>query len=99
MHPKFIKSLLDILLPPDLVKIDMSSGLGKLITGNIKNDTDNPDSGKNVIEKLKERIKTSFDGLEIPDSPMLSGNTPEVKARRAKIKKAFEIYNKVVPAT
>ena len=90
LNPLEEVSLLDVILPPDLVKIDMSSGLGKLITGNIKNDTDNPDSGKNVIEKLKERIKTSFDGLEIPDSPMLSGNTPEVKARRKKIKKAFE---------
>jgi len=90
MNPLEEKSLLDIILPPGLVKIDMSSVLGKLITGNIKNDTDNPDSGKNVIEKLKERIKSSFDGLEIPDSPMLTGNTPEVKARREKIKNAFE---------
>jgi hypothetical protein len=90
LNPLEELSLLDLLLPPDLVKIDMSTVLGSLITGNIKNDTDNPDSGKNVIEKLKERIKTSFDGLEIPDSPALSGNTPAVKARRAKIKKAFE---------
>jgi hypothetical protein len=86
-----LKALLDLILPPGTIKINLSSPLGKLLAGSTRNDVDNPDSGKNIIDKLKENIKSSFDQLEINDPPSLGGNSPEAIERRRKIKEAFEL--------
>ena len=82
--------LLDLLLPKKIFKVNLGSPLGKLLVGNINNDVNNPDSGKNVIDKLKDKIKTSFDQLEIKDPPSIGGNSELAKKRRADIKKALE---------
>jgi len=89
-NPLEEKSLLDILLPPSGIKINLSSPLGKLLVGNANNDIANADSGKNIIDKLKEKIKSSYSQLEIPDPPSIGGNSEAAKAKRQQIKKAFE---------
>jgi hypothetical protein len=90
MNPLEEKSLLDILLPSATVRINLGSPLGKLLVGSTEHDADNPDSSKNVIGKLKDKIKTSFDQLEIPDPPTLAGNSEVVRKRKKQIKDAFE---------
>jgi hypothetical protein len=84
--------LLDLVLPKKTFKVNLGSPLGKLLVGNINNDVNNPDSGKNVIDKLKDKIKTSFDQLEIKDPPSIGGNSELAKKRRADIKKALEFF-------
>lgn len=90
LNPLEGMSLLDMILPPFTVKINLSSPLGKLLVGNTNNDVNNPDDGKNVIDKLKEKIKTSLDQLEIPDLPSIGGNSELIKKRKKQIKEAFE---------
>lgn len=95
-NPLEKKSLLDLILPPETIKIDMSSPIGKLLMGSAKNDASDPDSAKNVIDKLKERIKSSFSQLEISDYSPTAGLTEAAAANRKSIKEAFE---KIPPDT
>lgn len=85
------KSLLEIVLPDALLKIDTSSVLGKLLCGSNKNDSADPDSAKNVIDKFKEKIKSSFDQLEISDIGITAGLSPAAQANKKRIRDAFEV--------
>lgn len=92
INPLETVSLLDLLLPKTLFSVNMGGPLGKLLVGSTDNDSTDPDSGKNVIDKLKEKIKNSFDQLEIKDLPSIGGNSEEAKKRREKIKKALTYF-------
>ena len=91
LNPLEETPLLDLLLPKPFLGVPMSSPLGDLLAGNSDISSSSPDSGKNVIDKLKDKIKTSFDQLEIKDPPSIGGNSELASKRRAQIKKALEL--------
>lgn len=91
LNPLEETPLLDLLLPKPFLGVPISSPLGDLLAGNSEITASNPDSGKNVIDKLKEKIKTSLDQLEIKDPPSIGGNSEIASKRRAQIKRAFEL--------
>jgi hypothetical protein len=83
------KSLLDLIPAFETVlKLDMSK-FGKLIAGSTRGDSDDPDSAKNVISNIKDKIKKSLDSIEIPD-PSWSRENDSAKKAKSKLKKAME---------
>lgn len=83
------QSLLDLLPAFETTfKLDMSV-FGKLLAGSTRGDSDDPDSAKNVIKEIKDKIKKSLDGIEIAD-PFWSRDNERARPVKAKIKKAME---------
>ena len=83
------KSLLDLFPAFETVlKLDLSK-FGKIAAGSTRGTSTNPDDPKNVINEIKDKIKKSIDGLDIPD-PFWSKENERAKPIKARIKQAME---------
>jgi hypothetical protein len=79
-------SLAELIPAFDLLRVDLSTPIGKFIQGSTRLNANNPDSSDTVIDRIKNKIKKSVDDIEIPN-PSFSVDTERVEQLRRLLKR------------
>ena len=89
------KSLLDLLAPiKDTFQLPISMpAVKKLLGGNGKIKTGDPDDNSSVIDKMKEKIKSAADSLKVSDPWAIGATSAEqIKAFKERVNKALRNF-------